>query len=82
VWGFPVMRFIPMTAPAELHRHGVTGEGSDVRVAAGPLLIMAHGLMSIPPRERGRFWITSTHGELTPDQTEAALRAWQRGPRA
>ena len=75
------MRYFPMDAPAELHRRVSSGEGGDVTVARGPLLIMAHGLMAIAPEHRDKFWITGPMGDLSPQQIEATLRAWQRGPR-
>lgn len=75
------MQQIPMDVPAELHRRVCLGDDGDLTVATGPLLIMAHGLMSIAPAQRGKFWITSTVGDLGPSEIEAALRQWQRGPR-
>jgi hypothetical protein len=75
------MRPIPMNAPAELHRRVCMGAEGDQTAATGPLLILAHGLMAIDPAQRDRYWITGTMGDLSPRQVEAALHAWQRGPR-
>jgi hypothetical protein len=68
------MQALPMDIPAEIHRW--VEDGSDVTVAKGPLVIMAHGLMSIDPAERCQFWIHSALGDLSPQQIEEALRRW------
>ncbi len=75
------MMHLPMDMPAEIHRwaeDGATGRSlrSEIVVAKGPLLIMAHGLMSIDPAARGHFWITSSIGDLTNEDVAEALREW------
>jgi hypothetical protein len=75
------MQLLPMDVPAELHRwleaEGAAGANPcEMRVASGPLIIMAYGLMSIDPAERDRFWITSELGDLTASEAEEALRRW------
>jgi hypothetical protein len=75
------MRALPMDAPAEIHRWVESSESgqpgrSDVTVARGPLVLMAHGLMAVAAEMRDSFWITSEAGDLTADQAEEALRRW------
>ena len=75
------MQLLPMDVPAEIHRrigHGASAyaEAGDVVVAKGPLVIMAHGLLSIDPAERDACWITSAMGDLTAADAEEALRQW------
>lgn len=45
-------------------------------VAKGPLIIMAHGLMTIDAKLRPGFWITVPTGKLTAAQVEAVLNYW------
>ncbi len=77
------MRFLPMDVPAEIHRWVESSEGgqpgrSDVTVAKGSLVLMAHGLMAIDASMRDSFWITSALGNLTAIEAEEALREWSR----
>jgi hypothetical protein len=77
------MRLLPMNVPAELHRRidgDDAGLPSDVLVAKGPLVIMAHGLMAFAPDDRESCWITSPLGDLTPTEAADALRNWSRRP--
>ena len=71
------MLILPMDLPAEIHRW-IDGEScrTDVTVAKGPLVIMAHGLLAIDPKGREGCWITSAMGELTPRQARAVLKRW------
>ncbi|RYD97043.1 MAG: hypothetical protein EOP61_17170 [Sphingomonadales bacterium] len=71
------MQLLPMDAPAEIHRWASKDAG-DVVVARGPLVIMARGLMSLSPVDRGACWITTEAGDLSADDAEAALRAWSK----
>lgn len=64
-----------MNMPAEIHRIGDAGAG-DSRVARGPLVIMAHGLLAIAAEERAGFTIRSPLGEFSADQVVEALRRW------
>ena len=75
------MQLLPMDVPAEIHRrvgHGASSHAREaaVVVARGPLVIMAHGLLSIDPAERDACWITSPMGDLTAADAEEALRQW------
>ncbi|WP_157073679.1 hypothetical protein [Sphingomonas soli] len=70
------MQLLPMDAPAELHRWAP--RAGDVLVASGPLIIMAHGLLAIPPADRRACWITTASGDLSADDAEEALRAWSK----
>jgi hypothetical protein len=45
-------------------------------VARGPLIIMAHGLLSIAAERRDGFMIRSPLGELNAEQVEEVLRRW------
>ena len=72
------MQLMPMYTPAELIRRGA-GNADGVMVAKGPLVIMAHGLLALAPRDRRGMRISSALADLTPTQAEAALRLWQ-GP--
>ena len=77
------MRFLPMDVPAEIHRWVENNDSgqparSDVTVAKGPLVLMAHGLMAIRAEMRGSFWITSALGDLSAIEAEEALREWSR----
>ncbi len=75
------MLYFSMDMPAELHRRiegleaGTPGS-YEVTVAKGPLVIMAHGLMSLDPSAREGCWITSAAGTLSPAEVEEALRRW------
>lgn len=64
-----------MNMPAEIHRVDDAATG-DSRVARGPLVIMAHGLLAIAAERRGDFTIRSPLGEFSADQVEEALRRW------
>lgn len=70
-----------MNMPAEIHRvsDGAAGKGP---VARGPLVIMAHGLLSIDAELRGGFTIRSPLGELNAAQVEEVLRRWSAPPTA
>jgi len=72
------MQLLPMNAPAEIHR-SASNDASDVIVARGPLVIMAHGLMALAPADRHGCWITSEFGKLSPGEVEEALRIWSPG---
>lgn len=65
-----------MSAPAVLRR--VEADGGDVVVARGPLIILAHGLMAIPPDRRDGFRISTAAGDIGPAQAEALLRGWMQ----
>ncbi|MEI9849665.1 MAG: hypothetical protein WDN24_01075 [Sphingomonas sp.] len=75
------MQPLPMDVPAEIHRWAY-GEGtgqpcrSEIVVARGPLVIMAHGLMALDPSFRRDCWITGAFGDLTAEDAEEALRRW------
>ncbi len=75
------MRLFPMDVPAEIHRWVEAGDAgaprrTDVLVAKGPLVIMAHGLLAIDPAGTIGCWITSPMGNLTSRQARAVLRRW------
>ena len=75
------MRHLPMDVPAEMHRWVESSDSdqpgrSDMLVAKGPLVLMAHGLMAIEAEMRDSFWITSALGDLTASQAEEAVRRW------
>jgi hypothetical protein len=69
-----------MDTPAEIRRwvgESEPGLGrNDVLVASGPLVIMAHGLLSIDRHQRRDFWIRSPAGDLSPRDAEEALCRW------
>lgn len=67
------MQLLPMDIPAEIHRRIEIG---DVVVARGPLVIMAHGLLSLDPDARDTCWIHSELGDLTPAQAQDQLKRW------
>jgi len=69
-----MLRF-PMNLPAEIHRVDAAATG-DSRVARGPLVIMAHGLLAIAADRRNGFTIRSPLGELNAEQVEEVLRRW------
>lgn len=69
------MQLPPMNLPAEIHRVD-DGSGGCSRVARGPLIIMAHGLLSIAADRRNGFLIRSPLGELNAEQAEEVLRRW------
>jgi hypothetical protein len=69
------MQLLPMNLPAEIHRVD-DGSGGCSRVARGPLIIMAHGLLSIAAERRDGFMIRSPLGELNAEQVEEVLRRW------
>jgi hypothetical protein len=72
-----------MNAPATLYRRlGEDEVNDDARpgwqaggavVAQGPLGILAHGLLAVPPGERDTLWIRTDSGDLLPAQVEALL---------
>lgn len=66
---------LPMNMPAEIHRVDDDAAG-DSRVARGPLVIMAHGLLAIDAERRSSFAIRSPLGEFSAEQVEEALRRW------
>jgi hypothetical protein len=75
------MRFYPMDVPAEIRRWVESTDSgqvtrSEMTVAKGPLVLMAHGLMAIRAEVRESFWITSEAGDLTATQAEEVLRRW------
>lgn len=74
------MQVLPMDMPAELHRRGQDVPGGDIVVASGPLVIMAHGLLSLDPESRKTCWIHSEAGDLDAAEAEAQLRRWSRLP--
>jgi hypothetical protein len=81
------MQLFPMDVPAEIHRWVDYGAAdgcgrTDVTVAKGPLVMMAHGLLAIDPLGREGCWITSPMGDLTPRQAKAVLRRWSTRPGA
>jgi hypothetical protein len=72
-----------MSAPAEIHRRieGNVESGwrsSEVIIARGPLVIMAHGLCAIEPELRRACWITSEAGDLSALEAEEVLRSWEK----
>lgn len=69
------MLLMPMDMPAEIHRVDDVS-GVDSTVARGPLVIMAHGLLSIEAGRRSGFMIRSPLGEINADQAEEVLRNW------
>ena len=74
--------FLPMSAPAALYRCACAegdscGEEHDP-VASGPLIIMVHGLMALPPERRDAFKISGTFGELTAADAAEAIRQWSQ----
>ncbi|MES2989469.1 MAG: hypothetical protein V4808_16360 [Pseudomonadota bacterium] len=69
---------LPMNMPAEIHRW-LPHDASDVIVARGPLVIMAHGLMALTPEDRRTCWISSEMGDISPAEAEEALRVWSSG---
>lgn len=69
-----MLRF-PMNLPAEIHRVGTAATG-DSRIAHGPLVIMAHGLLAIAADQRSGFTIRSPLGEFDAEQVEEVLRRW------
>lgn len=69
------MQLLPMNLPAEIHRVD-DGSGGCSRVARGPLIIMAHGLLAIAAERRDGFTIRSPLGELNAEQVEEVLRRW------
>lgn len=68
-----------MNMPAEIHRTDDAIAG-DSRVARGPLVIMAHGLLAIAAERRSGFTIRSPLGEFSAEQVEEALRRWSVPP--
>jgi hypothetical protein len=64
------MQLMPMDVPAEIRR------GDSVTVARGPLVIMAHGLLSIARDARHGYTIHSAAGDLDADEAEEVLRLW------
>ncbi|MCW3837098.1 hypothetical protein ACFQ1E_12930 [Sphingomonas canadensis] len=72
-----------MNLPAEIRRLEDAGaDGAPPRelvVARGTLVIMAHGLLSLPPCQRGGLWIESAAGRISADEAEAMLRYWREG---
>jgi hypothetical protein len=77
------MQLPPMSAPAEIHRR-IEGniesgwKSSEVIIARGPLVIMAHGLCAIRPELRRGCWIRSDVGDLSADEAEKVLRSWEK----
>jgi len=69
------MQLLPMDVPAELHRRAAPGSHDRI-VARGPLVIMAHGLMALRPKDRAGCWISTSIGDLTAGDAEEALREW------
>ncbi|MEP9361047.1 hypothetical protein [Sphingomonas sp. KR3-1] len=74
------MQPLPMDLPAELHRRGSDLPDSDVIVATGPLVIMAHGLLALDPEARKCCWIHSEAGDLDAAEAEAQLEGWSQLP--
>jgi hypothetical protein len=70
------MQLFPMDVPAVMHR--VAAAGDEIVVARGPLVIMAHGLMALDPKDRKGCWISTQVGDLTPYDAEQALQGWSK----
>ncbi len=68
------MQLLPMDIPAEIHRR-IEVDG-DVIVARGPLVIMAHGLLSLDPDARDTCWIHSELGDLSAAEAQDQLNRW------
>ena len=76
---------LPMSTPAALYRCACRdlepcATHPPVPVANGPLIIMVHGLLALPPERRAEFKISSRFGDLNAADAEEAIRFWS-GPR-
>jgi len=76
-------QLFPMSTPAALYRCACTKVQSCLTdthepVATGPLIIMVHGLLALPPERRGDFKISSRIGDLDADGAAEAIRFWSQ----
>ncbi|UYY59790.1 hypothetical protein [Sphingomonas sp. S2-65] len=76
-------KFFSMSTPAALYRCACTAtetcaDDAHEPVATGPLIIMVHGLLALPPERRREFKITSRVGDLDANAAAEAIRFWSQ----
>jgi hypothetical protein len=74
----PIPPAAQLRAPALLFRRlGKSGSHPlDELVASAPLMLIASTVMSLPPAERRRHWVSSSIGKLESDEVIAIAGNW------